>query len=296
MNFHDYQSLYAVFKRAGRYHANRMPWREWYPMMFADAVAMQDRVMISQCRIEYNWTLNRQPYYNVWPAVIKPLTRLNLNLSTSYLKPPKSELLIRMPVERNPLHFDWEGDRYEVQTIIMAKLVMEDNFATGVGIWLDIGEKLGIQPILTYQNLKTHGENSLEEEITHLQQHWGATIGVQVPDEIMRDCLRLCCTLCLLENDPGVIEADVLNRDKVKFEKTKDQKFIDRAHRNGKVGWNIGRQMTVSPHYRIPHSALFWTGPGRTIPLVKIRAGSVVHRKKIEKIPTGHLMKKEDGE
>ena len=32
-----------------------------------------------------------------------------------------------------------------------------------------------------------------------------AEIGVQVPDSLVMDCVRLCCSLCLLENDPEII-------------------------------------------------------------------------------------------
>jgi len=290
MKFHDYHTLYSVYKQAGLFDANHFAWDVWYQMMRADAARLGDRVSMSQLGLEFNWCLAKQPYYNVWPAIIPPLLKLNLALSTSYLKPPKEELLIRLPEERNPLHFDWNGTAYEIHTILLVRLHIRDRNCPGVGMWIDYGERLGQQPILTYQNMVCDGAHSLEEEITSLPQHWGASYGVQMPLDTLKDCLRLCCTLCLLENDPTVVTADVLNNDKVKFEKTGDSKYIDKAHRRGKVGWNIGMQMTVSPHIRIPHSCLFWTGEGRRVPVIKIRAGTVVHRSKIEKIPTGHFM------
>ena len=79
---------------------------------------------------------------------------------------------------------------------------------------------------------------------------------------MITDCVRLCCSLCLLENDPSIISPDVLSKDRVKFEQTGDQKFVDKAHRRGKVGWDVGRHIEVSPHYRRPHMALVWTGSG----------------------------------
>jgi hypothetical protein len=49
-------------------------------------------------------------------------------------------------------------------------------------------------------------------------------IGVQVPDSLVMDCVRLCCSLCLLENDPAIISPDVLADDRIKFEASGDQK------------------------------------------------------------------------
>jgi len=98
----------------------------------------------------------------------------------------------------------------------------------------------------------------------------------------------LCCTLCLLDNDPSIISPDVLAKDRDRFERTGDQKYVDKAHRRGEVGWNVGRHIEVSPHYRRPHLMLAWTGPGRAVPRVVPRRGSVVHREMVEKVPSGY--------
>ena len=105
---------------------------------------------------------------------------------------------------------------------------------------------------------------------------------------LVLDCLRLCATLCLLADDPSVIEPDVLAKDQARFRQTGDEKYIDKAHRRGKVGWNVGRRMEVVPHYRRPHMALVWTGRGRAVPKVVPRRGSVVHREKVERVPSGY--------
>ncbi|MFH1923922.1 MAG: hypothetical protein ABIP48_29025 [Planctomycetota bacterium] len=60
------------------------------------------------------------------------------------------------------------------------------------------------------------------------------------------------------------IEPDVLSKDRPRFEQTGDEKYVTKAHRRGKVGWNVGRQIEVAPHYRRPHMALVWTGGFRT--------------------------------
>ena len=92
---------------------------------------------------------------------------------------------------------------------------------------------------------------------------------------------------CLLENDPEIISPDVLSKDRDKFDRTGEQKYVDKAHRRGKVGWDVGRHVEVAPHYRRPHLALVWTGRGREVPKIVPRRGSVVHREVVEKLPSG---------
>jgi hypothetical protein len=99
-------------------------------------------------------------------------------------------------------------------------------------------------------------------------------MGVQIPETLIDDCVRLCCSLCLLENDRSVIEPDVLSKDRDKFEFSGDAKYVDKAHRRGKIGWNVGRRIEVAPHYRRPHMALVWTARGRAVPRAGQRGAS----------------------
>jgi len=71
-----------------------------------------------------------------------------------------------------------------------------------------------------------------------------------------------------------------------------DEKYVAKAHRRGKVGWNVGRHVEVIPHYRRPHLMLAWTGPGRSVPKIVPRRGSVVHRSIVEKVPTGFMVER----
>ena len=47
-----------------------------------------------------------------------------------------------------------------------------------------------------------------------------AEIGIVIPEDLMTDCVRLCCTLCLMENNPEMISPDVLADDRAKFEQS----------------------------------------------------------------------------
>jgi hypothetical protein len=112
--------------------------------------------------------------------------------------------------------------------------------------------------------------------------------GIGIPKELYENAIKIVAVCLLLENDPEIIQPDVLNSDLAKFKQTLDPKYIEKAKRRGKFGWVIGRDIEVSPHIRAASPfALYWTGKGRTIPIIRYRKGCVVHRELVEKIPTG---------
>ena len=117
-------------------------------------------------------------------------------------------------------------------------------------------------PIYTYRNFPRRAGLTVEQSLASLGTvGLFAEIGVQVPDWIITDCIRLCCSLCLLENDPSIISSDVLADDRGKFEASGERKYIEKAHRRGKVGWDVGKRVEVIPHFRRPHIAP-WCGRG----------------------------------
>ena len=163
------------------------------------------------------------------------------------------------------------------------------NEGKGLSVLIDIGEVMpGGVPIYTYRNFPRKPGLTVEQSLASLgKKGLFADIGIVIPDSLVTDCVRLCCSLCLLENDPSVISPDVLADDRARFEQTGDEKYVSKAHRRGKVGWNVGQQIEMIPHYRRPHMALVWTGQGRVVPRVVPCRGSVVHREAVEKVPIG---------
>ena len=188
------------------------------------------------------------------------LTRLNLDLDSDLIRLPLPALCIRFPKDpaRNPLKFEWQGEDVAVRCIMLGEI----NDGTGLSVLVDIGETMPMGvPIYTYRNFPRRAGLTVEQSLASLGTvGLFADIGVQVPDWIVTDCIRLCCSLCLLENDPSIISADVLADDRAKFEASGDQRFVDKAHRRGKIGWDVGKHIEVIPHFRRPHMALVWTG------------------------------------
>ena len=278
---------------------------EFYSMTAKTFLEYKSQGEFNQGLAELSWYRQHRPYYNVYPSIIPMLTRLRLTIDAGLIKAPLPVVNIRFPQDSsNPFGFEWQGRKYGIRTILLCgsdlakekmKIAGTDyvfSMTDGLCLWLDIGEEAEVMgvvsSILTYRNFHCRQGHTLEEELSVLPMHPNLVQGVQVPEQIVLDCVRLCCTLCLLEHDPAIVEPDVLADDRNKFIATGDQKYIDKARRRGKFGWNIGRNIEVSPHYRGPClAALYWTGPGKTVPKIRFRKGCIVHREVVERLPQG---------
>ena len=259
----------------------------FYKRAILDAQKMGSGQFFGQMHNERDWEKARRPYYNMWPSIIPMLTRLNLDLDSDLIQLPLPVLCIRFPKDtsKTPLRFDWKGQEIAIHCIMIGEI----NKGTGLSVLVDIGElmPMGV-PVYTFRNFHRRTGLTVEQSLADLGTKGEfADVGIQVPDSIVMDCIRLCCSLCLLENDPSIISPDVLADDRAKFEASGDQKFVDKAHRRGKVGWDVGKHIEVIPHFRRPHMMLVWTGRGRAVPRVVPRKGSIVHREMVEKLPSG---------
>jgi hypothetical protein len=284
MDFWNYTTLREACRKSGGIEAAD----EFYQAAFAEAVIMRSGQFFGQITNERDWEREKRPYYNVWPSIVPMLTRLNLDFDSALIQLPLPALCVRLPKAENPLAFDWKGEEVQIRCMLMGGI----NDGRGISILIDVGEVIshgrdfGV-PIYTYRNFRRQSGLTVEEALRELGSNELAELGVQIPEKLVNDCVRLCCTLCLLEDDPSVIEPDVLSKDRAKFDESGDEKYVAKAHRRGKVGWNVGRRVEVSPHYRRPHMMLAWTGSGRTTPKIVPRKGSIVHRQTVEKVPTG---------
>ena len=71
---------------------------------------------------------------------------------------------------------------------------------------------------------------------------------------------------------------DVHADDRARCQAGGDHRYCEKAHRRGKVGWDVGREIEVAPHYRRPHLMLAWTGHRRAVPTIVPRNGTIGKR------------------
>jgi hypothetical protein len=288
MDFHTYTTMRDWNRRTDPDDRPAQDIDLFYKRAIADAQKMQSGQFFGQMLNERDWEKARRPYYNLWPSIIPMLTRLDLDLDSNLIQLPLPALCIRFPKDtaKNPLKFDWKGDEVAVRCVMLGEI----NQGTGLSVLVDVGEVMGEfgVPVYTYRNFPRKSGLTVEKSLADLEaKGLFAEIGIVVPESLMMDCIRLCCSLCLLENDPEIISPDVLADDRAKFEASGEQKYVDKAHRRGKVGWDVGKHIEVIPHFRRPHMTLVWTGAGRVVPKIVPRRGSIVHREAVEKLPSG---------
>jgi len=293
MDFHVFPTLYQTMKKADPTTGSPS---DYYSKALAASYGTGQVITISQLEAERAWGKAKKPYYNIYPSILPMLTKLNLDIRSSLISLPMDTLCIRLPksLTTKTLSFSFQGEQYAVRSILVSKAnVLRER---GLTLWIDIGEVSRLPnpyggtfeiPFLTYRNFRCAEGNTVEEDLQVLPVEEESRIGVLIPTEIEHNCVRLCCSLCLMQHDPDIVSPDVLSKDLTKYEETLDPKYIEKAHRRGKVGWRVGASIETIPHVRRPHPAIVWTGKGRKIPRIVLRKGSIVHRSVVEKLPTG---------
>ena len=268
--------------------------------------------------LEREWTGAGRPYYNLWPSLLPALSRLKMEADASLFKLPLDQLLLRFPKAENPLEWEHGGHTWAVRTVLcentrlvrdarpgVASLLLRDGedapeTVRGLTFWIDAGEDLDGRPVppeapnsvrrLMYKHLVCQEGHSIEWSFEHIPPHMSTDIGLVYPTWVLHAVARIVCTLCLMADDPHVVEPVVLKDDEARYDQNPDPALVEKARRRGNYGWNVGRSIEVMPHVRAASpAALYWTGEGRKVPKIRFRRGSIVHRKKFASMPTGFL-------
>jgi hypothetical protein len=101
--------------------------------------------------------------------------------------------------------------------------------------------------------------------------------------------VRLAMGVMLLAADPRYCEPVLLNRDRDKMMNDAErQQALERAKKRGNFGFDLGRDVEVSPHFRRPHFAIRWTGKGSAIPRLVPVKGAIINEGLITNVPTGY--------
>ena len=230
----------------------------------------------------------KRPYYTVYPVASESLNKIDLDLDCSLIKLPLDSLLIRFGVGHEPLCHHKRLKSILVKTL---PLNWAGDSSPGMTCWMDfddfdpeISKELGFRmPIYNYVQFPLVSGKTVEEMINFVPHH--------DPEEndSIKAGLRFVLGICLLGSDPEVIKPDVLSKDRDKYERTRDPLIVERAHRRGKIGYLVGADWEMMPHYRRPHFALRWTGEGRRVPKIVPVRGAVIHRTKLIEVPQGRL-------
>lgn len=263
----------------------------------------QDSMHFTKLSFERYWVARDRPYYNVWPKIVDPLSRIDIDaVAPADAQFPIDAVLVRFGKGAGSL----ERNGRELQSALVVIAGAKENSRVA---WDDS------IPIPSERELDNGPESRPMVSILAnwggpvcILQYWleAATIGDgfrQVenacgaewcPEEGLR-LMKFLAAIGIIAKNPSsdLIQPDVLDKDRIKWDETHEQAIVDRAVRRGKLGWDIGREIHCSPHWRRPHAALYHVGKGRKDTRIVFRKGAVVKRDDITKIPTGYLADEE---
>lgn len=287
MTFGDYSDHYSKNRRLQKSRGRKLSltWEQYYSEVrkrmeieLARSASNRDKNHIvgdmNCAESEKLWYGSERPYFNVWPSLLQSLKAFRLQNVTAFslLNLREKVVEIRFPtgsvagVESALICVETYRDGVMVQ--VNLKIVGSDVTANR---WQFINDPSSTLDIW----LKVDGANSLDD--CYLE---GATAAT-----------RIALGCMLMQNDPNAVEPDVFAEDRQKFEiadEDEKRRLIERAFkRRGRRGYHLGRLCETSPHWRSPHLALYWTGPGRSTPTIMMRQGCVVKRG-IKDVPTGY--------
>jgi len=236
---------------------------------------------------EDRWYQAQRPYYSVYPSIIEPLVRLRLDIDGGAVPAiPLPEFVVRFAKG----HELRTGSGRTTGSLLLTEAT-DEVFGRRLFIFTQFGETkawLGHPlPDTTVVPVPLRAGITLEAMIEQTAATVPGFAEQQMAD--VTTLLKLVCSLCLLGDDPEILEPDVKAKDRGKWERTRDPAIVERAVRGGKRGWLVGAKIEVLPHVRRPHMALRWTGPGGATPRIVPVKGSIVHREIVERLPTGRL-------
>ena len=266
--------LSTFFSRRGP-TMKRMNWKEYYHFIVTNpALECATRL---DAEWEAKWYALQQPYYRIYPSILRMFFGIKLDVPSNTLHLPQNPLLIQLP-DRKLCDGDWIVDNLLVLVtapnclaIVAYGSYRNQDATCGIGFPM-------VNDTVEEQVLKAIG---MPNKLSGLPQ------GFAMSNALILQCMRIVATLCLIANNPEFVCPEVLARDEEKYERTKDKKYVERAKRNHKVGWTVGKHIEMSPHLRNGCLALYWTGCGRTVPKIRWRKGSIVHRDIVQKVPQG---------
>lgn len=276
MQFHDLTTLYAALRKSERIERDQS-----YRALYR-STAKGPQLVALQGRAECDWLDAGRPYYSVYPAASHALVNIRLDLDAGLVTLPRPVLLLRFPVGEELA----VPDGRKLHCCLAARVTVRGG-EPGLQLWCDFGEvRVGV-PIYSYRTTSLGPGATVEERLRKID--YIETDGdAAESDEIFQPIIRIVVGLCLLADDPDLIEPEPLSVDARRYEENPDPALIEKARRRGKNGWVIGRNLEVSPHYRRPHLGLRWTGAGRAVPKIVPIKGAIIKRKEIVKVPTGY--------
>lgn len=301
MKFYDYIDILTHFNASPeRREANKMSREELYdlvdmlidneiPEAFNNIDKKTRMLRLNMCNnikntliIEDYWAESGKPYYDVYPSVSEFIGDLNLEFNPDQLSTPHNlkALLLKFYENHDPKYVLFSLNKKDDSVIF--SYVVDINYAD-VGIDLmqfsvAVSKDDTINSALnsTFNSIFANHELT-DSELIYVKKRW---------DQIVK-ILKIILSVCLIGDDPELIDPQVLTKDLPKVNPNNIKKLVDKARRRGKFGFSFGKSLEMIPHLRRPH--MYWQayGPKHSLRRYTKRKGSIIHKDVITNVPTG---------
>lgn len=268
---------------------------------------------------EWKWEARERPYYCVFPSIVDALTRVSLDIPADQIHCPGGSLSVRLPDDSQLFKFYQGGRPYHIRELLLFEFTNKPEsvgphaIREGLSVWLNLGTYRNAKgqelPRTECLGIEYNADKTVEQSLAddYIDKEDLPPIAVITPKGLARRVMRLVVTLCLLPDDPDILEPDVLADDRKRLDRGVDeqtaQRLVDKAKRRGKNGHIIGRkwdelaaevegeESETTPHFRRPHFAIRWMGRGKDTPkrpVLRPVKAAWVKRHRLHEVPMGY--------
>lgn len=305
MQFHEYQTIRNQWARAGKDSPFAEQARKMKPDEFRAFVLKTAHRQLESSRlnardaewfrwqaqaadIEQTWVDLDRPYYNFWPVAVPIAQSLTLEVPMKSIECPFHALLLKFP-------HGYEPDSIGTAILYWNKherfFTVHGRFANSdQGLYFSFGQYDPDESFESWLQRVLKKDVDLDDWDEKREQ------SCDIP-KALGLMVRLAVFVSLLSRGEDIITPVVLSKDQEKYDETEDSDvrhwLEEKAARRSGRGFDVGKKLQfekdTSPHWRNPHLALFWTGPGRTKPIIKMRSGALILKVSMAEVPTGFI-------
>lgn len=295
MKFHEWKTLWDTTRKAFPSGVDMI--EAYSAQMKADE--RDGEALSYACNVaELRWYHESRPYYKAFPAITKAISSLKLDCSYECPTVPRKCVLVRFAVGSEVV----TESEFRIGAILVSECRMrrasgEDRNGLLMMVQSEDVVYKADDDANSYAfvlNPETTNGITIEEVIAEADVLGYLRGNESEVKQVQSVVTRISLMVCMLADDPSIITPDVLSKDRDEYDRTTDEAWkeraVERARRRGVVGWNIGADYEVCPHYRRPHFGLRHTGKGGTVPRIVPIKGAVVHRSRLTEVPTGYML------
>lgn len=248
---------------------------------------------------ELAWLEIHRPYVNVYPVIEDVIASIKLDVKWEDIKWPYPTMLFRFATESEN---NWETALMSVtdvknidasdSSIDFARQLgtsMEEIQQSKIGIIGSI--RIGSDDFTTYISSRKD-EAYVSDTIDRISRSNKSSVWEATGERIA----RLAVFTALVWEDPDLVSpllSESLRQKVIGKSYDAKQALLEKAARHSGWGFDLGKKLQeerdVTPHWRMPHAAIYHTGKGGMTPKVIFRKGSLVKHQHGLQVPTGFL-------